>query len=141
MWYADRLNFAVAHRIRCLLSFGEGALPVAMTRRRRLFIAVVLLGLVPLVAGFVFFARGSQVEANSLLIKQGMSRSEVEQIMGPPYLKLNRQGGKGTLLVWTDDFWQVDVRFDSDDRAESLARVPANSWYRRTATRLGSFFK
>ena len=112
-----------------------------MTRRRRLLIVTLLLALIPATAGVVFLVRGGTVKSRSTLVSHGMTRAEVEDVLGPPYLELNRQGGKGTLLVWTDQFWQVDVYLDPDDRAESMRRVPANSPYRRSAARMRALFE
>jgi hypothetical protein len=65
-----------------------------------------------------------------------MSREEVEGLLGPPVLELQRTAGRGTLLVWVDQFWQVDVRTGPDGRVESIGYRPSDSLYRRTVGRL-----
>lgn len=65
-----------------------------------------------------------------------MPREQVEGILGPLVLVLHRTGGRGFLLSWVDQFWQVDVLTDPDGRAESIGCVPSDSVYRRTVGRL-----
>lgn len=131
----------IAPPAQALSSIAQCKQSMPMTRRRRLLIVTLLLALIPATAGVVFLVREGSLKSRSMRVASGMSRAELEDILGPPYLELRRQGGRGTALTWTDDFWQVNVYLDPDDRAESMNRVPANSWYRRTGARLDALFK
>jgi hypothetical protein len=102
--------------------------------RRCLFVAVPLVGLV--LAATLLLAGGLNLKARSDSITVGMPREEVESILGRPELWLNRAGGRGTLLSWVDQFWQVDVRLDRDGRVESVERKPSHSVLRATVGRL-----
>lgn len=95
----------------------------------------LLVGLVAagclLVAGFFFF--GTQgLKTRSQAVQSGMTRAEVEAIVGEPYLVMPRDHGRGTALVWVDQFWQVEVRLDADDRAELVICSTSDSAYRRS---------
>ena len=100
--------------------------------RRRLFVAVPLGLLLVWAFGLFLIAYAQNFKSLSAEITVGMSREEAEAILGRPVLVLNRAAGKGTLLVWTDQFWQVDVRTGPDGRVESVDCVRADSLYRRT---------
>ena len=110
-------------------------------RRRRLLIVAALLGLVLMAAGFLFFSRGSDLKSRSTQIERGMSRAEVEGILGPPGQRVPRPGGKGTLLIWTDEVWHVAIGFDTSDRAEILTHAPANDWVLEISSRLRALFQ
>src|SRR5438270_484918 len=116
----------------CEESMGMGALT-----RRRLLIAVPLVVLLLWVAGAVFLlARGQDLKSRSAVISVGMPREQVEGILGTPVLVLKRTAGRGFLLSWVDQFWQVDVLTDPDGRVESTECVPSNSFYRGTVGRV-----
>jgi len=109
---------------------------------RRLLIAVPLVVLLLLVAVAVFFlARGGDLKSRAAQISVGMAREEVEERLGPPVLVLNNSSGKGQLLSWVDQFWQVDVVTGPDDRVESVGYMPSDSFYRRTVGRIISLPK
>ena len=101
-------------------------------KRRWLYVLVPLVGLLLWAGGLLLFAYNRDLKSLSADISVGMSRAEVEAVLGEPVLTLDRSGGKGTALVWTDQFWQVTVRADPDGRVESVECVRADSWYRRT---------
>jgi hypothetical protein len=104
--------------------------------RRRLFLAVPPVVLL-LAAGTVFLlARGQDLKSRSALITVGMPREQVEDILGPPVVFLNRPAGRGVVLLWADQLWQVDVVLGPDGRAESVGCVPSDSFCRRTLGRL-----
>jgi hypothetical protein len=92
-----------------------------------LFLAVVVV---------LSLAWGQNLRSRAARIAVGMSREEVEDILGPPVLVLHRTGERGFALAWVDQFWQVDVLTDRDGRVESIDRVPSDSFYRRTVGRL-----
>jgi hypothetical protein len=105
--------------------------------RRRLLIAVPLVVLLLLAAvAVLLLARGQDLKSRSALISVGMAREEVEGILGPPVLVLHRPAGRGAALIWTDQFWQVDVVTGPDGRAESMGCIPSDSLYRQTVGRL-----
>ena len=104
--------------------------------RRRLFIAIPLLTLL-LIAAIVFhFAGEHDLKARASVIKVGMPRERVEEILGPPVITLRRSSGKGVVMSWVDQLWQVNVVTGPDDRVESLDCVPSDSFLRRTVGRL-----
>ena len=96
-----------------------------------------------LVVSAAFFVYSMQaLKRRSQQISIGMPRERVEEILGAPYLDLPKgPRGRGELLVWTDDFWQVDVVIDEDDQVVTYRCVPANSWYRITQSKLSSLLK
>ena len=109
-----------------------------MTRfsRRRLLIAVPLTALLLATLTVLLLARGQDLKSRSTLLSVGMPREQVEQILGQPVGVLRRSAGRGAALIWTDQFWQVDVLTGPDGRAESIGCIPSDSFYRRTVGRL-----
>jgi hypothetical protein len=104
--------------------------------RRRLLVAVPLVVLL-LVAGAVFYlATGEDLKARAARIPAGMPREQVEDFLGPPVLVLQRTGGRGELLCWVDQLWQVSVLTGRDGRTESVECVPSDSLVRRTVGRI-----
>lgn len=109
--------------------------------RRHLLLLISLVGLL-VVAGAVFLAvPGQNLKTRMAPISVGMSRAEVEQILGRPVLVMRRSEGRGTLLVWTDQLWQVDVYLDANGRTESTGCMPSDSAYRRAVRQLNSLFQ
>lgn len=104
------------------------------TRPLLLIAAPVVVLLV--IMGVVLLARGQNLRSRSARISAGMSREQVEALLGPPVLELNRTGGRGVALTWVDHLWQVDVRTGPDGRVESVGCVPSNSFFRRTIGRI-----
>lgn len=109
--------------------------------RRRLLVAVplVVLLLVVLLLGAVsvlLLARGQDLKSRAALISVGMPREQVEGILGPPVLVLKRTAGRGTLLSWVDQLWQVDILTGPDGRVESVEYKPSDSFVRRTVGRV-----
>src|SRR5262245_14806561 len=107
--------------------------------RRWLLIAVPLVVLL-LVVVAVFFLTGESLRSRSERITVGMPREQVVDLLGRPELELPRtthdRGDRGALLVWVDQFWQVDVLTGPDGRVESVDYTPSDSFYRRTLGRL-----
>jgi len=104
--------------------------------RRRLLIIVPLFCLL-LIALIVFlFIWGQDLKSRSALISAGMAREQVEDMLGPPVLALNRAGGRGVVLIWTDQLWQLDVLIGPDGRTESVGCKPSDSFCRRTVGRI-----
>jgi hypothetical protein len=106
--------------------------------RRRLLIAIPLIALLLIVVAVLVFSRDQGLKSRSTQIAVGMPRGQVEDMLGPPVLTLPRTGGRGMLLVWVDQFWQVDVLTDRDGRVESVGCMPSDSFLRRTVGRLVS---
>jgi hypothetical protein len=104
--------------------------------RRRLLIAVPLVVVLLAAVAVLLLARGQDLKSRSAQIAVGMPREEVEGLLGPPVLVLQRTGGRGFLLSWVDQFWQVDVLTGPDGRVESIGYMPSDSFYRRTVGRL-----
>jgi hypothetical protein len=98
--------------------------------RRRLILAVSLLALLLATAG-ILYLRAHSLQSQLPRITVGMTGAEAQQILGPPYLKLNRTNGRGTLRVWVDQMWQVDLLTTPDDRIERVTCSPSNSATRR----------
>ena len=89
-----------------------------MTRRRRLlvalFVALVLLG------------AGGWLAFGPEMIRQGMTRNEVEAILGPPDGRMLAVGGtaiKDVVLVWKDR--GIVIEFDEDNRVRGVTRPPS----------------
>src|SRR5262245_46022448 len=106
------------------------------TLGRRLLLALGLVVLLLVAAAFVLLAGGQDLKSRSALIAVGMPREQVEDILGPPVLVLQRTAGRGTLLSWVDQLWQVDVLTGPDGQVESVGCTPSDSFYRRTVGRL-----
>jgi hypothetical protein len=105
--------------------------------RRRLLLAVPLAVLLLAAAvAVLLLVRGQDLKSRSAGITVGMPREQVEDLLGPPVLVLPRTGGRGFLLCWVDQFWQVDVLTGPDGRVESISYMPSDSFYRRTVGRL-----
>jgi hypothetical protein len=114
--------------------------------RRRLLVVVPLVVLLLVALAFYFPVRGQNLRTRSKQITVGMSREQVEGLLGPPVLELPRPAGndrfgRGAALIWVDQFWQVDVVTDRDGRVESVGYMPSDSLYRRTIGRLIMFPK
>jgi hypothetical protein len=106
---------------------------------RNLLIAIGLL--LSLVCVGLFVWRSQHLKSQAALVKIGMSQGDVEAILGPPYMELDRQGGKGSLAVWIDDFWQLDVLTDEDGHVERVTCVPSDSFYHRSVNRVKSWME
>ena len=106
---------------------------------RNLLIVIGLL--LSLVSIGLFVWRSQHLKSQAALVKVGMPREDVEAILGPPYMELDRQGGGGSLAVWIDDFWQLDVLIDKDGQVERVTCVPSDSFYHRSVNRLKSWME
>src|SRR5262249_55243481 len=104
--------------------------------RRRLLLAVPLVVLLLMAGGVLLLASGPDLKSRSAHIVVVMPCEEVEGLLGPPALVLKRSSGRGVVLIWVDQFWQVDVVTGPDGRVESIGRMPSDSLYRRTVGRL-----
>ena len=102
---------------------------------RCLLLAFGLLMLL-LVSVGVLLVSGQDLKSRSARIAVGMPREQVEGILGTPVLVLQRTGGRGFLLCWVDQLWQVDVLTGPDGRVESVDCKPSDSFYRRTVGRI-----
>src|SRR5258708_2920156 len=109
--------------------------------RRRLLLAVPLIVLLLAAVPVLLLAWAQDLKSRSAQISVGMPREQVEDLVAPPVLVLQRTGGRGTLLCWVDQFWQVDVLTGPDGRVESIGYAPSDSFYRRTVGRLIAFPK
>ena len=104
-------------------------------------IAIWILPVIVIALVFVFVNhRFGHFPRRCALIKPGATAADVEEVLGPAYLTLQRHGGRGELFVWTDLFWQVDVYTNENDEVVDLRCVPANSWYRRLEARVSATF-
>ncbi len=103
--------------------------------RRRQVIVVVLAALVIvllLIEGVLFFSDSQSLEEGAGQIVAGMSRGEVEGILGKPYMDMRRTEGRGETWIWIDQLWQVEVYTGADQHVEFVRCVPSDSLYRRT---------
>jgi len=89
------------------------------------------------VAAFVMHGM-HRLQDLSRQVSRGMPRDQVVNLFGEPYLTLSGANGSGELLVWTDIFWQVDVKLDGESRVLWCRCVPANSWLRNAQSKLSS---
>jgi hypothetical protein len=83
-----------------------------MIRRRRLLLLALLLALVLLGIGVWLAFRPES-------IRQGMTRGEVEAILGPPD---GRMLGEKVILVWKD---RLVIEFDDDNCVREVSRPPS----------------
>jgi hypothetical protein len=89
-------------------------------KRRRPLPTAAYLGLTLVAAAVILTTTAETLNSRSVTIVSGMPRDEVERLLGSPVLKLNRMGGRWTLLSWVDQLWQVDVLTDQDGRVETV---------------------
>lgn len=82
--------------------------------------------------GIALFYWTQNLRETSGRIAFNMTREEVESILGPAYLDLQRTEGRGTLLVWVDQLAQVDVLLGPDGRAQTVTCKRSDSFYWRT---------
>lgn len=109
--------------------------------RRRLLIAVPLVVLVLGGVGILIFNLCYNLKSRMAPISVGMHRDQVEEILGKPVLDMDRTGGKGKLLCWVDQLWQVDVILGPDDRVERTGCMPSDSMFRGLVRGFVSLFK
>ena len=103
--------------------------------RRQMLIAVPL-GLMFLAIVVVVIGIRTGLQSRLSEVSIGMTRAEVEAILGPPAIHLSRTNGRGHASAWVDQFWQVDVITGPDGRVESTSCMPSDSAFRRTIGRL-----
>ena len=110
--------------------------------RRPLFIAVPLTALILATLAVILLTRGHDLKARLALVSPGMTREQVEGVLGPPLLVM-RKGptGTGDALVWVDQLWQVDVVIGPDGRVIRCGCTPSDSLFRRTVGRVISLPK
>ena len=108
--------------------------------RRWLLIAVPLVVILLVAAVAFLLLSGESLRSRSERITVGMPREQVVDLLGRPELELPRtardRGDRGAVLVWVDQFWQVDVLTGPDGRVESVDYTPSDSFYRRTLGRI-----
>ena len=104
------------------------------TRRQLLF--ALPLGLLFLAIVVVVIGIRTGLQSRLAEVSIGMTRAEVEAILGPPAIVLRRTNGRGHASAWVDQFWQVDVITGPDGRVERIGCVPSDSAFRRTIGRL-----
>lgn len=104
------------------------------TRRQLLF--ALPLGLLFLAIVVVVIGSRTGLQSRLAEVSIGMTRAEVEAILGPPAIVLPRTNGRGHASAWVDQFWQVDVITGPDGRVERIGCVPSDSAFRRTIGRL-----
>jgi len=105
--------------------------------RRRLFIAAALLGALLMGGAVLHFVRGvGGIKSRAASITVGMTREQVVDLLGPPAIDLLRVGGRGTMMAWVDQMWQIDVYFGPDGRAQTVGCKPSSSGLRGTVGRV-----
>jgi hypothetical protein len=112
---------------------------MSSTTRRGLLIAIPIAVFLLFVVIVLLFFRGQDLKSRSSQIPIGMSREEVEGMLGRPVLVLPRTAGRGFLLAWVDQFWQLDVYVGPEGRVEIVTCSSSNSLYRRTVGRVIPF--
>lgn len=106
--------------------------------RRYWPISILVVLLLGIVMAAYLAKRDQTLKSRADKLVAGQSRKQVVDLLGDPVLKMHRSSGKGILLVWVNQFWQVDVYFGPDELVESVERKPSDSAYRRT---LGKILK
>ena len=106
--------------------------------RRRILLAASLVAIFLLLALTVFLlSRGQDLKARLALISPGMTREQVEDILGPPVLFLPKgANAPGDLLAWVDQLWQVEVVIGPDGRVIKCRCTPSLSFFRGTIGRI-----
>jgi hypothetical protein len=104
--------------------------------RRRLLIILPLVALLLGAVAVLLLSRGQGLKSRAAQVSVGMSRDQVVGVLGRPVLVLRRSSGKGELLAWVDQMWQVDVLTGPDGRVESVELKPSDSFLRRTVGRV-----
>jgi hypothetical protein len=103
------------------------------SRRLRWTLALSLTVVVLAIAVDLFRSQFRNLKGRVSLISAGMTRAEVESILGRPELSLDRAPpGTGELLVWVDQLWQVEVVLDGDGLVVRSGCVPSDSFLQRT---------
>ncbi|MCA8998488.1 MAG: hypothetical protein KDA80_15930 [Planctomycetaceae bacterium] len=95
----------------------------------RLTVGLVIVGALTIVGMALFRPDFRERSAN---LEPGMTRTQVEEKLGPPAITLRRSGGRGETSAWVDQLWQVTVHFDTDGRLEYYQLTPSDSVFRRT---------
>jgi hypothetical protein len=105
--------------------------------RRRPWIVAALAGI--LLAASMLFAltRGEDLRTRLARVSDGMSRQDVEAILGRPEVVLPfSKPATGQVLLWVDQLWQVEVRMDRNGKVTSTKWTRSQSLYWRTLGRL-----
>jgi hypothetical protein len=105
-----------------------------LAENRRLRWAVALTLTAVLLTSVTIFActQFRDLKGRLANVTSGMTREQVEELFGPPVLVMPRAAGRGTLLIWTDQLWQVDIKLGPDNRVESAGCMASDSAFRRT---------
>jgi hypothetical protein len=115
---------------------------MARITRRRLIIAAVVSGLIIVPLVILVLLRAQTLKDRLGLISVGMTRQQVEDVLGPPILVLAKgAAGTGEALAWVDQFWQVDVVIGPGGRVIRLGCVPSDSAFRRTQSWIDSLLQ
>jgi len=103
------------------------------SRRLRWTVAITLTVVVLAIAVDLFRSQFRNLKGRVSLISAGMTRAEVESILGRPELSLDRAPpGTGEVLVWVDQLCQVDVILDGEGRVIRTGCMPSDSFVQRT---------
>jgi hypothetical protein len=103
------------------------------SRRLRWTLGISLTVIVAVIAADLVRSQFRNLKGRLTLISAGMTRAEVESILGRPVLSLDRAPpGTGEVLVWVDQLWQVDVILDGDGLVVRSSCVPSDSFLQRT---------
>jgi len=69
-------------------------------------------------------------------ISVGMTRDQIENILGRPDVSLRMSTGNGEALYWADQLWQAEIFLDGDGKIIKFGSTPSRSAFRRTVGRL-----
>jgi hypothetical protein len=105
--------------------------------RRRLLSAGLVAAVLLALLAVLFFVRGQDLKFRLAEVSRGMTREEVEDMLGPPVVFLptgpTRTGGT---LIWVDQLWQAEVVLGFDGRVIECRCTPSDSLLRRTVGRV-----
>jgi hypothetical protein len=105
--------------------------------RRPLLIAAALAGLLMAATISFLFSRSTDLRTRLAAVTVGMPRADVEALLGRPEVTLRRaQPGTGEVMLWVDQFWQVEVVADGDGRVIKTDCTRSHSLYWRTVGRV-----
>ena len=100
--------------------------------RRNLLITVSLTALCGVLVFLFVIVTAPDLKTRALPVKVGMSRAQVVAILGKPVLDMNRTEDRGTMMVWVDQFWQLDIVFGREGIIESVNYSDSDSFYNST---------
>jgi hypothetical protein len=115
----------------------RGPITLLCERRRLRWAASVLLAIVILSLATVVIRthfRGLRTRLSQVSV--GMTRAQIERILGRPDVSLSMSTGSGEALYWADQLWQAEVFLDGEGKVIKFRSIASRSALRSTVGRL-----